>query len=449
MCGNSTLPKSQRLPKDASDGQIPKWDALRRLWVAANESGADPLLLSQIEALIDQKISDSIIDNLTSELSIKSLSAYQGNLLSQSISQLENSKQDKLNYTAENLINKNAINGYLGLDANARASGDALINLINDGLTTAGSRTWSIDQIKGYVASLVDTTVKVAQAYTPNGNYPTTYNSNPIQSGDSFRCASGQMGGTLVDAEDLLIARVDNPGQDDSNWMVIEGNRTQSTETKLGLLKLVRQTDVESAELTDNLRSLTVLRLAQWWSWIKANSIQTWTQIITFSAAPVFSSTTANQYLKVGASKALESVGSIPVGDISGAESSANKATNLSTPDDNTYPTTLAVDKALKVLPTQRKEADYTLVLADAGSCIEMNVGISNNCSVPEDATVNFPTDTQIVIAQYGLGQTTIHAEGSVTLRAPNGAKISKRYASATIKKIAANEWYVWGDLSA
>lgn len=39
MCGNTTPAKSQRLPKNPANGQVPKWSSVLKAWVAANESG--------------------------------------------------------------------------------------------------------------------------------------------------------------------------------------------------------------------------------------------------------------------------------------------------------------------------------------------------------------------------------------------------------------------------
>jgi len=124
---------------------------------------------------------------------------------------------------------------------------------------------------KDYVDGLIDKSLKTPEAYDPTttGNYPTTYGGNPIEAGDSFRITSAQadIGGDGVrdvNVEDLLIALIDLAGATtSSNWMVAESNRTQATETSLGVLELATQGEVTTG--TDDLRAVTPLKLATWW----------------------------------------------------------------------------------------------------------------------------------------------------------------------------------------
>lgn len=96
-----------------------------------------------------------------------------------------------------------------------------------------------------------------------------------------------------------------------------------------------------------------------------------------------------------------------------------------------------------------RQTASYTLVLSDAGKIVEQNVGSANNLTVPLNASVAFPIGTDILINQYGAGQTTIVATGGVTLRSKGGAlKISAQYSGAALTKVGTDEWYVQGDLT-
>jgi hypothetical protein len=107
-------------------------------------------------------------------------------------------------------------------------------------------------------------------------------------------------------------------------------------------------------------------------------------------------------------------------------------------------------DKAPLVITANRQTASYTLVLADAYKIVEMNVASANNLTVPPNSSVAFPTGTQILIAQYGAGQTTVVAGSGVTVRS-SGAKLklSGQYSGGTLLKIGTNEWYLFGDISA
>jgi len=148
------------------------------------------------------------------------------------------------------------------------------------------------------------------------------------------------------------------------------------------------------------------------------------------------------------------------------AENSANKSTSVTTDQaSNTkYPSVKAVYdwavglfatianlalKTDKLVVANRQTASYTLVLSDADKLVEMNVGSANNLTVPLNSSVAFSTGTQILLAQYGSGQTTVVATSGVTIRS-NGAKLklNAQYSGATLVKIAENEWYLFGDIA-
>jgi hypothetical protein len=104
--------------------------------------------------------------------------------------------------------------------------------------------------------------------------------------------------------------------------------------------------------------------------------------------------------------------------------------------------------KTAKLITTNRQTASYTLVLSDADKLVEMNVGSANNLTIPLNSSVAFPTGTQILLAQYGSGQTTIVATSGVTVRSNGGKlKLNVQYSGATLIKIAENEWYLFGDI--
>ncbi len=92
--------------------------------------------------------------------------------------------------------------------------------------------------------------------------------------------------------------------------------------------------------------------------------------------------------------------------------------------------------------------SSHTLVLADAGKTVEMNVGSANNLTVPPNSSVAFPTGTFINVTQYGAGATTIVAGSGVTIRNRNGLVLGGQYAVATLYKRGANEWLAGGDLA-
>jgi hypothetical protein len=127
---------------------------------------------------------------------------------------------------------------------------------------------------------------------------------------------------------------------------------------------------------------------------------------------------------------------------------------NVDNTSDANKPVSTATQTALdaktnKLIVTNRQTASYTLVLGDADKLVEINNASANNLTVPLNSSVAFSTGTQILLAQYGAGQTTIVATSGVTVRS-NGAKLklNAQYSGATLVKIAENEWYLFGDIA-
>jgi len=106
--------------------------------------------------------------------------------------------------------------------------------------------------------------------------------------------------------------------------------------------------------------------------------------------------------------------------------------------------------KQAKLNTFNRQTASYTLVLADAGKIVEMNVATANNLTIPLDSSVAYSIGTEIQVLQYGAGQTTIVATSGVTLRSKSSQlKIGNQYTGVTLVKVGTNEWYVIGNVSA
>lgn|SRR5690348_9533699 len=106
--------------------------------------------------------------------------------------------------------------------------------------------------------------------------------------------------------------------------------------------------------------------------------------------------------------------------------------------------------KLEKRITTNRQTASYTLVASDAEKLVEMNVAGANNLTVPPNSEVAFDIGTQILISQYGAGQTSIVAGSGVTIRSDSGnLNLSAQYVAATLVKIGTNEWYLFGSLTA
>jgi len=125
---------------------------------------------------------------------------------------------------------------------------------------------------------------------------------------------------------------------------------------------------------------------------------------------------------------------------------------NCDNTSDANKPVSTATQTALdlktnKLIVANRQTASYTLVLSDADKLVEMNVASANNLTVPASV---FAAGNQILLAQYGAGQTTIVAGSGMTIRS-NGAKLklNAQYSGATLLFISSSEAYIFGDITA
>ncbi len=91
----------------------------------------------------------------------------------------------------------------------------------------------------------------------------------------------------------------------------------------------------------------------------------------------------------------------------------------------------------------------YTLVLADSGKMITSSNGSAQTITVPANSSVAFPVGTQVLITAIGSGVVSIAAAGGVTIRSADSAlKLRTQYSTASLIKVATDEWYLAGDLS-
>jgi hypothetical protein len=95
------------------------------------------------------------------------------------------------------------------------------------------------------------------------------------------------------------------------------------------------------------------------------------------------------------------------------------------------------------------RTANYTLVLADAGKLVEMNVASANTLTIPTNASVAFPIGTKIDVLQTGAGQTTIAGASGVTVNVTPGLKISAQWGAVSLVKRGTDTWVAIGNLSA
>ncbi len=286
------------------------------------------------------------------------------------------------------------------------------------------------------ISSATQTALDAKQATLVSGtNIKTVNGTSVLGSGNisiSSAVAWGGVTGTLSNQTDLQTAL---DGKVDENTAITGATKTKVTYDQKGLV--TAGADATTADIADstNKRYVTDAQLV-----VVGNT----------SGTNTGDNATNSQYSGLAASK----------------EDVSNKSTSVTTDQaSNTkYPSVKAVYdwavglfatianlalKTDKLVVANRQTASYTLVLSDADKLVEMNVGSANNLTVPLNSSVAFSTGTQILLAQYGAGQTTIVATSGVTIRS-NGAKLklNAQYSGATLVKIAENEWYLFGDIA-
>jgi hypothetical protein len=67
---------------------------------------------------------------------------------------------------------------------------------------------------------------------------------------------------------------------------------------------------------------------------------------------------------------------------------------------------------------------------------------------IPTNATQAYSIGQRVDIMQYGAGQVTVSPDTGVTLRSTPTNKLRATYSSASIIKIATDEWVLAGDVA-
>ena len=322
------------------------------------------------------------------------------------------------------------------------------------------------------VSSAQQTALDAKQATLVSGtNIKTVNNTSLLGSGNiaiSSAVAWGGVTGTLSNQTDLQTAL---DGKVDENTAITGATKTKVTYDAKGLV--TAGADATTADIADstNRRYVTDAQSTvigntsgtntgdnatnSQYSGLaasKQDTLVSGTNIKTINSTsllgsgnvavePTITATTSADYYRGDKTFATLNKAAVGLGNVDNT-SDANKPVSTATQT--------ALDaKTNKLVVANRQTASYTLVLSDADKLVEMNVGSANNLTVPLNSSVAFSTGTQILLAQYGAGQTTIVATSGVTIRS-NGAKLklNAQYSGATLVKIAENEWYLFGDIA-
>lgn len=108
------------------------------------------------------------------------------------------------------------------------------------------------------------------------------------------------------------------------------------------------------------------------------------------------------------------------------------------------------VDSLAGVYSLAAKTADYTVTLADRGTCLEMNSASAHTFFIPTNASVAFDLGTVIEFCQVGAGQVSITATtpGTTTIRNTSSATTRVQWSHVSVRKRATDEWVLSGDLT-
>lgn len=287
--------------------------------------------------------------------------------------------------------------------------------------------------------------VTVQPTLVSGTNIKTVNSTSLLGSGDISVTASAAWGGitgTLSSQTDLQSAL---DGKVDENTAITGATKTKITYDSKGLVTAGADlaagdlpTGIDAAKIADGTVSNAEFQYIGGLTSDAQTQINAKQATITGAATTITSSdlTASKALVSDGSGKvAVSSVTSTELGYVSGVTSAIQ--TQVDT-------------KTAKLITANRQTASYTLALSDADKLVEMNVGSANNLTVPLNSSVAFPTGTQIILAQYGAGQTTVVATSGVTIRSNGGKlKLNVQYSGATLIKIATDEWYLFGDIVA
>jgi hypothetical protein len=88
----------------------------------------------------------------------------------------------------------------------------------------------------------------------------------------------------------------------------------------------------------------------------------------------------------------------------------------------------------------------YTLQTSDSGKLISASTGLT--ITVPPNASVPFPTGSQILLYKSTTATVAITAGSGVTINAPGSAdEIASQHSIATLMKLGTDNWVLGGDI--
>lgn len=263
LASNPSSPVSGQIYYNTTDGAIYYWNGT--VWI--NVSGDISAVIAGA-GLTGGGTSGSVtldvnVDNATIEINgdtvrVKDLGITTGKLNDGAVTTIKIGDNQvtlaKLAQIANNTVIGNTSGG---------TTTPSAVVIVTD-LASASSTTLATSSsIKSYIDSTIGSLGNLEGGWdASSGSFP--IGTTPVagtKKGDYwYTIVAGTTGGVAFNVGDVIIAKIDNSSTSlASDWIQLEVNRDQATETVLGLAELATQTEVNTG--TDDLRIVTPLKL--------------------------------------------------------------------------------------------------------------------------------------------------------------------------------------------
>lgn len=349
----------------------------------------------------------------------------------------------------QNLSEKNAVNGYAGLDSSGLVPSSLLPAFVDDVLEFANLAGFPATGEAGKIYTALDTN----KIYRWGGSVYTEISPSP-GSTDSVTEGSVNLYYTQARADAraaaALAARSVISGTGLTGGGTLSADRTlsvsygtsagtacQGNDTRLSNTRTPTDNTVSTAKIVD--ANVTKAKLE--------TSVQT--SLDKADAALPKSSTPSQVYGTDGSGNQATATYSTAATASTFAMRDASgriKAANASASDD--VITKSQLDTA-QLIAINSQSSAYTLVLSDANNAVESTSADAVNITVPPNSSVAYPVGTVIEIAQVGTGRITVVAGSGVTINTPATLKSRTQWATLVLRKRATDTWLLAGDMAA
>jgi hypothetical protein len=336
----------------------------------------------------------------------------------------------------------NGVTSAIQTQLNTKQSTLSLTTTGTSGAATLIGSTLNIPQYSGGTSGVTQIVAGTNVTISPTGGTGVvTINSTGGSGGTTW----GSITGTLSSQTDLQTAL---DGKVDENAAITASTKTKITYDSKGLV--TAGSDLSASDIPSGIDASKIS------TGVISNAEFDYLNGLTDNIQTQF---TGKQDVLVSATniKTINSTSLLGSGNISVAPATGIDATAIAdgsvTSTEFQYINSLTSNaqtqidsKTNKLVTANRQTASYTLVASDADKLVEMNVASANNLTVPAST---FSAGTQILLAQYGAGQTTVVAGSGMTIRS-NGAKLklNAQYSGATLVFISGTEAYLFGDIA-